>query len=186
MRAAIQINNSTINSHYWLLPLTLRAAIQCKLIFLDFPHFQIFSWWSCQLLESHPSIIMSLCCLPIYGPPILSEGVSCLAQWFKCSIIAFWSLNFVPSSFIHLLSFWVVIHHCVLALGAGHQSIRLLSSVSVWQWGHCAIDNWPCLTIFFHEQNVFCNPMTMSRCRFAKCSFHCWKVKFHEWQWCSW
>jgi len=132
---------------------------------LDKCHCPLQAWflWFCTFpnfflvvspMSHQPSIhhlIPSILCWSSLNIPSLFVCDSPLPTlWASCDmLIAVHTSVAVPWSFIHLLSITMLKLHWALVLGAGHCSMWVLSSISVWHWGHFAVDCWPLLTMFF-------------------------------------
>jgi len=121
--------------------------------FLWFCMLPDFSWWSCHLLVSHPSIILSHpihCCSLANVSSVPAAGILSLTHCSSCDIISIRTFIAMPFSFIHLLSFCRLSVHCARALTARQQTICVLSSILlVWHQGQATMNHWPCCIIFF-------------------------------------
>jgi len=135
----------------------MRAAVHLKLDLHDFPIFHIFSWWSLQLCDSHPSDILShpIFCCSSTNELAVCLGGSSLAHCWRYPMIVYHKIRSVPCSFSHLFSLVILISHCVCALGVGHLSICILSSRFVWHCGHCAEEFAHVVPYSFHVKSVW-------------------------------
>jgi len=130
----------------------MSTAIHCKLDFHDLMFFQMCSWWSLHLQDTHPSIILShliLVCSAQYSilgrscdsvalAQLLSKAINCLHSWESNSC-----------ALSHLLRDSRLSIHCVQAMGTRQWIIWILSSTSAWHHRHCTIVCWQHCIMFF-------------------------------------